>query len=414
MLGFGKKAFAFYSKLTANEQSAPSPRSVDPAKVLSSMSSAVEGDNKWKLTNIAGIGSEDDKVLRETAAESEAQFDGAGSSPGLEIWRIEKFTPQKQQLLAENLSLYSGDAYIVLKTTELESGQYEWHLHYWIGKDATQDESGSAAYFTVNIDDMLQQKPIQHRELQYTETKLFHSYFGSVTYLDGGIDSGFKKVQPEEYKPRLLRMTGIGQSIRVLQVPLDSSSLNNGDVFILDNGLTVYQFNSPNANHNERRRAMEIVQQDIKMQRDGEPELIILDGDEIFECDAFWDLLAGDKLSELPEPDTFDDDDSEDINFSAPKKLFKISDESGSLVLSLEKEADTLSESDVDDDDIWAVACDGKCFIYVGERTNKDEKFYVWNSCSNILLAAGLDEDAQTTFFSKESDSAVWKQLFNC
>lgn len=34
-------------------------------------------------------------------------------------------------------------------------------------------------------------QPIQHREVQYSESALFHSCFGSVTYLDGGIDSGY-------------------------------------------------------------------------------------------------------------------------------------------------------------------------------------------------------------------------------
>lgn len=158
MFSFGKKAFSVYSKIAGKNDDAKTTRSVDPSKLLSSMSSAVEGDNKWKLSNIGGIGTEDDKDLRENAAKSESQFEGAGQVPGIEIWRIEKFTPQKQPLLADNISLYSGDAYIVLKTTELEGGQYDWHLHYWIGKDSTKDESGSAAYFTVNIDDMLNQK----------------------------------------------------------------------------------------------------------------------------------------------------------------------------------------------------------------------------------------------------------------
>lgn len=153
-----RKALNLYAKLTANDEVEASTRTIDPSKILSSMSAAVDGDNKWKLTNIGGIGSDEDKTLREQAAESESQFEGAGQSPGLEIWRIEKFTPQKQEVLADNLSLYSGDAYIILKTTELESGEYEWHLHYWIGKHSTKDESGSAAYFTVNIDDLLNQK----------------------------------------------------------------------------------------------------------------------------------------------------------------------------------------------------------------------------------------------------------------
>lgn len=128
--------------------------------MISSMSAAImEDDNTWRLTNIGGMGSDDDKEFRKKAAESEVEFEGAGQEPGLEIWRIEKFSPNRLDIRAENLSLYSGDCYIVLKTTQKEdSDALEWNLHYWIGKDSTQDESGSAAYFTVNLDDMLEQK----------------------------------------------------------------------------------------------------------------------------------------------------------------------------------------------------------------------------------------------------------------
>lgn len=207
-------------------------------------------------------------------------------------------------------------------------------------------------------------------------------------------------------------MATFGSTVRVLQVPLEAASLNNGDVFILDNGLTVYQFNAPNSDSKERRRAMEIVQQDIREDRDGLPELTILDGDEVFSCDPFWELLGG-KVDDLPDPESGRDTEiTDDVNFSASKKLFKISDESGSLVLSLEKEAESVSEDDMNDEDVWVVACDGKCFIHIAENTSKDEKFYVWNSCGSVLLAAGLDETAPTTFFSKHSDASLWRSLF--
>lgn len=158
MLGFGKKLFSMYqSNAESSGGGYGAPR--DTSALLSSMSAAASGENKWKLTNLGGIGSDEDKDIRENAAESEEEFAGAGEAPGLEIWRIEKFQPEKIEARAGNLSLYSGDCYIVLKTTQKEdSDALEWNLHYWIGKDCTQDESGSAAYFTVNIDDLLNQK----------------------------------------------------------------------------------------------------------------------------------------------------------------------------------------------------------------------------------------------------------------
>ncbi len=79
-------------------------------------------------------------------------------------------------------------------------------------------------------------QPVQYREAQDEESALFHSYFKSVVYLKGGIDSGFKKAEPESYSPRLLQMTGKGANVRVREVDLDPVSVNSSDVFILDLG----------------------------------------------------------------------------------------------------------------------------------------------------------------------------------
>lgn len=415
MWSVGKKLLDIYNGSVAPPEDGPNhDPDADVSNRLAALSTATTGnDVKLELTNLGGVGSEEDARLREEAANHESEFAEAGQATGIEVWRIEKFQPQRLEVRGENISLFSGDSYIVLRTTVKEgSDSFDWQLHYWIGKDSTQDEYAAAAYYAVNIDDLLSGKPVQHRELQYSESALFHSYFKSVTYLDGGIDSGFSKAQPDTYKPRLLQMKSAGGTVRVLQVPLRNSSLNNADVFILDNGMTIYQFNSSNSAIMERIRAARIVNEDILAERNFEPELVLLDGDEVFTNEPFWQVLGG-KLDELPSTSQrLDDELSDDVDFSAPKSLLRISNETGELVLSLVKKDDSLSSEDVDEHDVWAVACDKRCFIYIGDAATKDEKFCVWNRCHAILAALSLDSDAPVTFFSRESDADIWNQLF--
>lgn len=114
------------------------------------------GENKWKLSNIGAIGSTEDVALRAEAALSEDSFEGAGKKPGIEVWRVEKFEIERIKALdSGNLSLFAGDAYLVLQSIEDEDGNMDYNLHYWIGAEATQDEMGAIAYFAVNLDDLL-------------------------------------------------------------------------------------------------------------------------------------------------------------------------------------------------------------------------------------------------------------------
>ena len=59
---------------------------------------------------------------------------------------------------------YSGDSYIILNTYEKKGSKARmWDVHFWIGSTSTQDEYGTAAYKTVELDDFLGDAPTQYR-----------------------------------------------------------------------------------------------------------------------------------------------------------------------------------------------------------------------------------------------------------
>jgi hypothetical protein len=116
----------------------------------------------------------------------------------------------------------------------------KYDIHYWHGKNATADETGSSAAFTDILSEKLSPSPIHHLEEMGMESDRFMSYFkDGVRYLEGGNESGFKQVTPTVHEPKLLHIKG-KRYPRCSYVPLAASSVNDSDFFILDMGDILY------------------------------------------------------------------------------------------------------------------------------------------------------------------------------
>lgn len=78
-----------------------------------------------------------------------------GQLPGLTIWEIENFLPNKIEEVAHG-KFYEGDCYIVLKSSydDLRS-QLNWEIYFWIGNEATLDKRACAAIHAVNLRNFL-------------------------------------------------------------------------------------------------------------------------------------------------------------------------------------------------------------------------------------------------------------------
>ena len=98
----------------------------------------------WKESNLALIGSDLDKKIKQAAAGGEDAWQSIGDAPGVKVWRIEQFKivpwPEK-----DNGCFYQGDSYIVLNSYLIEDRLYR-DLYIWIGAESSQDEYGTAAY----------------------------------------------------------------------------------------------------------------------------------------------------------------------------------------------------------------------------------------------------------------------------
>ena len=83
---------------------------------------------------------------------------------------------------------------------------------------------------------------------------LYNVLFDFIRILSGGADSGFRHVKPTEYEPRLLHFHGDRNGVKVTQIERNRSNLDNTDVYILDMGLKLYQWNGSGANKDEKHK----------------------------------------------------------------------------------------------------------------------------------------------------------------
>lgn len=334
-------------------------------------------------TNIAGLGTPLEEAVRRAAAECEDEWKKAGKKEGIEIWRIEQFkvVPWPKKKYGK---FFSGDSYIVLHTFKSRNGQgaLAWDVHFWIGSESSQDEYGTAAYKTVELDDYLGGGPTQYREIQGHESKRFRSLFKHIEIMEGGVDSGFNHVEEQSYRPRLLHVKGT-LNVLVREVPLSYESLNQGDSFIYDGGLRIMLWHGSSAGPMEKNKAAATAQALVD-ERAGKPTKdVFSDGDK--DLSEWWKALGGKGPIKPAEAG------GDDAAVKASKKrLLRVSDARGKLQMTLVAEGNKIFRNQLDSDDVFVLDDGYEVFVWVGRGASRYERKSALNCAMQYLQSNGL------------------------
>lgn len=328
--------------------------------------------NKIKIadSNIALLGSKVEKEVKAASAAGEPAWAKAGKVPGLQVWRVEQF---KIREVKDNVgSFYTGDSYIVLSTYKKgDSDKLLYDLHFWLGQETSQDEAGTAAYKTAELDTLLNDEPIQHREVQGYESDLFLSYWKSgLRILEGGVESGFNQVKPQEYRPRLLWIKGRKKFVRVTEVPRKVSSINRGDVFLLDAGLTITQWVGSEAGLFEKQRARDICDS-LRAERGGKPQINVVNENDK-DVAEFYAQLEGNP-ADVQSAAVGGDDVAQAGVQAATKRLLRLSDESGVEELTVVAEG-RVSKDLLVSDDVFVFDIGPEVFTWIGKKASANER----------------------------------------
>ncbi|PWA54109.1 villin 4 [Artemisia annua] len=285
---------------------------------------------------------------------------------GIEVWRIENFKPVAIPHSSHG-KFFTGDSYVILKTIALKSGALRHDIHYWLGKDTSQDEAGAAALKTVELDAALGGRAVQYREVQGHETERFLSYFKPcIIPQEGGIASGFKHVEAEEYKIRMFTCQG-KHVVHVKEVPFARSSLNHDDIFILDTANKIFQFNGSNSCIQERAKALEVVQHIKDTYHDGKCDIATVEDGKLMsdaETGEFWGFFGG--FAPLPRKTSTEETKSAD---ALPTQLFCLEKGQAEPVA-----ADSLTKELLDTNKCYLLDCVGEIYVWMGRSTSLDER----------------------------------------
>uniref|UniRef100_A0A336MY83 CSON002905 protein n=1 Tax=Culicoides sonorensis TaxID=179676 RepID=A0A336MY83_CULSO len=339
-------------------------------------------------------------------------FANAGKKAGLEIWRIENFAPVAYPK-NDYGKFYDGDSYIVMNTKVDNKGKLSWDIHFWLGTQTSQDEAGSAAIYTVQLDDQLGGEPVQHRETQEHESQLFLSYFkNGVRYENGGVASGFKQVETNAGgEKRLFQVKG-KKNIRVRQVNLSVSAMNKGDCFILDAGRDIYVWVGKDSKRLEKLKAISAANQIRDQDHAGRANVIIVDefSPEI-DQQHFFEALGSGSFNAVPDASTAEDDAEFEQSDARRVTLYKISDAAGSLKI------DTISEKPLKQemlktDDCFILDTGTGIYVWVGKKATKQEKEKSMAHAQTFLTTKKYPSWTQVHRTVEGAETAPFKQYF--
>ncbi|XP_067629202.1 protein flightless-1 isoform X2 [Eurosta solidaginis] len=213
-----------------------------------------------------------------------------GQLPGLTIWEIENFLPNKIEEAAHG-KFYEGDCYIVLKTFFDDIGQLGWEIYFWIGNQATLDKRACAAIHAVNLRNFLGARCRTIREEQNDESEEFLSLFDTeVTYIEGGrTATGFYTVEDMMYTVRLYRVHASGSSVHLEPVAVHFNSLDPRYSFLLDAGIKLYIWLGCASKNTLNSKTRLMAEKINKTERKNKCEIIVeIQGEE---SEEFWRYL---------------------------------------------------------------------------------------------------------------------------
>lgn len=323
-------------------------------------------------------------------------------------------------------NFFEGDSYIVYAASEYGKpvaadskpvqihGIPEVHIHFWLGKETTNDEAGVAAYKTVELDDYLGGSPIQHRETQGSESTRFKGYFKmGMRILKGGAASGFNHVT-DMFEPRLFHIKG-RRSPTVTQYPISWEHFNSGDVFIIDTKEIVFVWVGRSANNMEKLQACKVAEK-LRDEHKASSIVFVDDGKEnslpVCERTVFNAHLSLSNRKVKSAEDAGADDVQEEAD-QGTLTLYHCSDEDGTYKVT-EVKSGPLEQTDLTSEDSFIIDNGSKgIWVWIGRKASSKERVEAMRNAQGYVTKKGYPSNTLVTRVVDGGEPIEFKALFS-
>uniref|UniRef100_A0A2K6P3F9 Villin like n=1 Tax=Rhinopithecus roxellana TaxID=61622 RepID=A0A2K6P3F9_RHIRO len=331
---------------------------------------------------------------------------------GLHIWITEN---QKMVPVPEGAygNFFEEHCYVILhvpqspKATQGASSD----LHYWVGKQAGAEAQGTAAAFQQCLQEELGAQTVLHCEAQAHESDCFCSYFRSgIIYRKGGLASDLKHVETNFFNiQRLLHIKG-RKHVSATEVELSWNSFNKGDIFLLDLGKMMIQWNGPKTSISEKARGLALTYSLRDRERGGRAQIGVVD-DEAKAPDLMqiMEAVLGRRVGSLRAATP-----SKDINQlqKASVRLYHVYEKGKDLVV-VELATPPLTQDLLQEEDVYILDQGGfKIYVWQGRMSSLQERKAAFSRAVGFIQAKGYPTYTNVEVLNDGAESAAFKQLF--
>uniref|UniRef100_A0A8C8ZQ89 Villin like n=1 Tax=Prolemur simus TaxID=1328070 RepID=A0A8C8ZQ89_PROSS len=284
-------------------------------------------------------------------------------------------------------------------------------LHYWVGTEAGAEAQGAAGALVQRLQEALGSQTVQHREAQGHESDCFLSYFRpGIIYRKGGLASDLKHVETNMFNiQRLLHIKG-RKHVSATEVELSWKSFNKGDIFLLDLGRMMIQWNGPKTSISEKSRGLTLTCSLQERERGGRAQIGVVD-DEAEATDlmqimeAVLGRRAGSVRATMP---------NKSINQlqKANIRLYHVYEKGEDLVVQ-ELATRPLTQDLLQEEDCCILDQGGfKIYVWQGRMSSPQDKKAAFTRAAGFIRAKGYPTYTNVEVVNDGAESAAFQQLF--